>query len=346
MCEWDGIRGGKVTGTVYERGTAVECSNSTTVVIPNLNGMRYLSACLDSLRKQSVQNFDTILIDNGSTDGSADFVEKNYPEVRVIRHEKNLGFCKAVNEGVALASTPYVFLLNNDTSCEPDVIRELEDAMSKYPDAFACASRMVRMDDPGVIDSAGDFYCALGWAFSRGKGRPSGSYETPGRIFSACAGAALCRRDLFIKLGMLDEAHFAYLEDVDLSWRARIEGRQNYYVPAAVVRHVGSASSGSIYNEFKIRHSSRNSLYLIYKNMPLLQLLLNLPLMVPGFLIKMIFFFSRGYGKEYLLGLGRGIHMCAAHSDRHVAFRLKNLPNYCRIQLELWINTVRRFTDR
>ena len=314
-----------------------------TVVIPNLNGMRYLKGCLDSLMIQSRQDFSVVLIDNGSDDGSADYVESHYPEVTVYRHEENMGFCYAVNEGIRMANTPYVILLNNDTACETSFIEELVDAMEENKDCFACASRMVRMDDPDKMDNGGDYYCALGWAFAYGKGKPAQKYGRRREIFSACAGAAIYRKAVFEEIGLFDETHFAYLEDVDLSYRAKIAGYRILYVPEAVVHHVGSATSGSIYNEFKTRYSSRNSIYLIYKNMPWPQILLNLPFFAAGFLIKMIFFAQKGYFKEYVTGLRKGMKLC--ERSKKVRVQKKNLANYFRIQCELWINVIRRLAD-
>lgn len=314
-----------------------------TVVIPNLNGMRYLKGCLDSLMTQSRQDFSVILIDNGSVDGSADYVELHYPGVTVRRYETNRGFCCAVNEGIRMADTPYVILLNNDTACETSFVENLVAAMEEKKDCFSCASRMVRMDDPERMDNGGDYYCAFGWAYAWGKGRPAVRYDKRREIFSACAGAAIYRRSVFDEIGLFDEAHFAYLEDVDIAYRARIAGYRNFYIPEAVVRHVGSATSGSVYNEFKIQYSSRNSVYLIYKNMPWLQILLNLPFLTVGFLIKMIFFARKGYFKEYAAGLGEGFRLCG--SSGKVRVQRKNLGHYLRIQWELWVNIIRRMAD-
>lgn len=314
-----------------------------TVVIPNLNGKQYLEACLDSLRQQTRQDFSVILIDNGSEDGSADYVESHYPEVMVKHFSKNEGFCRAVNEGIRMAATKYVVLLNNDTACEASFIEELVRAMEEDEGVFSGAARMVQMHDPDRMDNGGDYYCALGWAYALGKGKPAANYAKKRAIFSACAAGAIYRRKVFDEIGLFDEVHFAYLEDIDVAWRARIAGYRNLYLPDAVVHHVGSATSGSVYNDFKIRHSSRNSIYLIYKNMPLLQILLNLPFLAAGFLIKAIFFARMGYGHEYRTGLSKGAALC--QKSRKVKFRWENLPHYLRIQWELWVNVVRRLSD-
>ena len=223
---------------------------TATIVIPNLNGMKFLKDCLDSLMEQSRQDFSIILIDNGSGDGSAEYVESHYPEVQVCRNEKNLGFCRAVNQGILLSQTPYVILLNNDTVCDPFYVEKLIGAIEEREDAFACAPMMVQMSDPERMDNGGDYYCALGWAYAYGKGKEARNYEKERKIFSACAGASIYRRKVFDEIGLFDEAHFAYLEDIDIAYRARIAGYRNYYIPEALVRHAGSATTGSVYNEF------------------------------------------------------------------------------------------------
>lgn len=313
-----------------------------TVVIPNLNGEAYLGPCLDSLRAQTAGEFPVIVVDNGSADGSVALIEREYPEVRLEKLDRNYGFCRAVNIGIELSKTPYVILLNNDTVCAPGFVEALTEAIKARPDCFSCASKMVQMHNPAAMDNAGDYYCALGWAFAAGKNRPAVSYSRRREIFSACAGAAIYRRAVFDEIGLFDEAHFAYLEDVDVAYRAKIAGYRNYYIPEAVVRHVGSATSGSVYNEFKTKYSSRNSIYLIYKNMPWPQILLNLPFLVPGFLIKAVFFIRKGYGREYAAGLWKGVRLC--DSGKKVKFRRENLRYYLNIQCELWWNTLRRLS--
>lgn len=313
-----------------------------TVVIPNLNGESYLRGCLDSLRCQSAAPFSIIIVDNGSSDGSVSLIREEYPEVILEVLDKNYGFCKAVNIGIKMAQTPYVILLNNDTVCTPTFVEALTEAIKKRPDCFSCASKMVQMQHPDLMDNGGDYYCALGWAFACGKGKPAVKYNRPREIFSACAGAAIYRRAVFDEIGLFDEVHFAYLEDIDVSYRAKIAGYRNYYIPEAVMKHVGSATSGSVYNEFKTRYSSRNSIYLVYKNMPWLQIILNLPFLAAGFFVKMLFFIKKGYGKEYITGLWKGIRLC--DKSRKVRFRKQNLMHYLKIQLELWGNILRRFS--
>ena len=312
-----------------------------SVVIPNFNGIAFLDSVLASLEGQTLSNFEVILVDNGSTDGSCSFVTANYPWVHLIELSENFGFCGAVNAGIRAAKAPYVLLLNNDTEVKEDFVEEKLAAIRRHKNAFSCGARMVQYHDRDRLDDVGNYYCALGWSFARGRGKDIHAYETEDKIFSACAGAAIYRKKIIEKIGYFDEEHFAYLEDTDIGYRARIYGYENWYAPKAIVYHVGSGTSGSRYNQFKTRYSSRNNIYLIYKNMPLLQIILNLPFLAVGFLIKFLFFAVKGMGKEYAAGIKNGFSI--SMKNKKVPFRIKHLPNYCKIQLELWINIIRRF---
>ena len=312
-----------------------------SVVIPNFNGIAFLDSVLASLEGQTLSNFEVILVDNGSTDGSCSFVTANYPWVHLIELSENFGFCGAVNAGIRAAKAPYVLLLNNDTEVKEDFVEEMLAAIRRHKNAFSCGARMVQYHDRDRLDDVGNYYCALGWSFARGRGKDIHAYETEDKIFSACAGAAIYRKKIIEKIGYFDEEHFAYLEDTDIGYRARIYGYENWYAPKAIVYHVGSGTSGSRYNQFKTRYSSRNNIYLIYKNMPLLQIILNLPFLAVGFVIKFLFFAVKGMGKEYAAGIKNGFSI--SMKNKKVPFRIKHLPNYCKIQLELWINIIRRF---
>lgn len=314
----------------------------STIVIPSYNGIHYLEDCLKSLKRE---NAHIIVIDNGSTDGTFDVVSEKFPEVEVISFSINTGFCRAVNAGIVAAETKYVIFLNNDTVVEPGFVAELERVMEQDRKIFSASAKVISMQDKDKIDDAGDLYCALGWAFAIGKGRPEKEYQESYPIFASSGAAAIYRRCIFQKIGILDENHFAYLEDIDLGYRAQIYGYRNVFAPKARVYHAGSASSGSRYNRFKTDLSSRNSIYLIYKNMPLLQVLLNLPFLLLGFGIKTLFFLHKGFGKTYLCGLAKGLYLCTRPEAirRKVPYEHRHFPAYCRIQGMLWWNMIRRF---
>lgn len=312
-----------------------------SVIIPNFNGLAYLEGVLSSLERQSMKNFEVILVDNGSTDGSCAFVASQYSWVHIIELSENFGFSRAVNEGIRAARAPYVLLLNNDTEVEPDFLKEMVEGIQRHKNAFSCQAKMIQFHDRDKMDDGGNYYCALGWAFAGGKGKAAENYNKEKKIFSSCAGAAIYRKKIFEKIGYFDDEHFAYLEDLDVGYRARIYGYENWYIPGAVVYHVGSGTSGSRYNQFKIRYSSRNNIYMIYKNMPLLQIILNLPFLLVGFGMKILFFCLKGYGREYLAGIKNGFQLST--KGRKVPLALKHFPAYCKIQWELWVNIFRRF---
>ena len=316
-----------------------------TVVIPNYNGMKYLPECLQALSNQEsgTPDFAVLVVDNGSTDGSVEFLreyeENANDKIKSILLSENTGFCHAVNVGIEAAQTPYVLLLNNDTKPEPGFVKHLYKAIQKDEKIFSVSACMLMWDKPELLDDAGDRYCALGWAYARGKGKPAAAYDRAVQVFSACGGAVIYRKSVFDKIGLFDEAHFMYLEDLDVGYRARIHGYQNWYEPEAKVLHYGSASTGSRYNKTKTAYASANSVYVVGKNMPFLQLLLNLPFLLTGFAIKFLFFVKKKMGRTYLQGLVTGLKKCFSEEGRrkHVAFSGKNLWNYVRIQGELYL---------
>ena len=313
-----------------------------TVVIPNYKGEAYLRPCVESLLAGTGLEMDVIIVDNGSRDGCVEEVRRLYPQAECVCLDQNYGFCKAVNIGIRKAETPYVFLLNNDTLVCKGAVEALLASLKKDRRIFSVEAKMIQYQDRTKIDSAGTFYNAFGWAYARGKDRPADQYRKRGPVFSACAGAAMYRREVFEEIGLFDEEHFAYLEDVDVGYRARIAGYRNVYEPMAWIIHVGSAASGSRHNEFKVRLSARNNLYLIYKNMPVLQILLNLPFLLAGFLVKYLFFLKKGLGAIYLKGLMEAPKLMK--KKKKVLYQKGHLKNYLKIQLELWINIFRFFS--
>ena len=139
---------------------------TVTVVIPNYNGKKYLDECFKSLKKQTYRDFHVIMVDNGSTDGSAEYIREKYPEVEVIALDENTGFANAVNVGIKAADSEYVFLLNDDTVCDEKVLETLVKTMSRGKKLFSVQAKLLQLKNPELIDDAGDYYCALGWAFS------------------------------------------------------------------------------------------------------------------------------------------------------------------------------------
>lgn len=300
-----------------------------SVIIPNYNGEKYLRGCIESLRKQDDLDFETIIIDNASQDSDYKWLD-DYKDIIFKRLDKNYGFSPAVNVGIKMAKGEYVLLLNNDTVVEEDFVRQMVKAVEKDQRIFGVSSKMIAYQDHSIMDDAGDEYTVLGWAYKIGDGKPVEDFMKPYRVFSACAGAALYRKKVFDEIGLFDEAFFAYMEDVDVSYRARIYGYYNVYCPEAKVYHIGSATSGGKYNAFKVRLAARNNVYVPYKNMPLLQLIFNLPALLVGTLVKYIWFYKKGFGKVYKEGLIEGLK--SLHKIKKVPYRWKHLACYLHIE--------------
>jgi hypothetical protein len=321
----------------------------STVVIPNYNGIKYIEACLESIYGGTVKDLEVIVVDNASTDGSMELVRDKFPRVKLIVNKENTGFSHAVNQGIRDSKTTYVILLNNDTRAELDFVHQLEKIMDndKSERIFSASAKMVSLHDKDKIDDAGDYYCALGWPFAKGKGKSPDKYNNDCNIFASCAGAAIYRRKLLEEgsVGLFDEEHFAYFEDIDIGHRAMILGYKNKFASNAVVYHAGSASSGSRYNSFKTKLASRNSIYIIYKNMPVWQIIINLPFLIVGFFVKILFFIKKGMGKDYIKGLIDGFKLSnSSEGKKHrLKFGLKSFPRCVYVQFLLWINMFKLF---
>ena len=320
----------------------------TTIIIPNYNGLSFMEPCFEALEKQGIpakmmlhQDFKILVVDNGSTDGSVEWLKER--EIPSIFLPENTGFSGAVNVGIRAADTPYVILLNNDTKVAPHYVEALERAMDRSEKIFSVSSKMIQMYHPDLMDDAGDMYSVLGWAFQRGVGRPEKLYKKSCRVFTACAGAAIYRREVFETIGYFDEMHFAYLEDIDVGYRAKLYGYDNVFCPEAVVYHVGSGTSGSKYNSFKVRLAARNNIYLNYKNMPFLQLLVNVLPIGAGMTVKYLFFKKRGFGADYLAGVKEGL--ATAGKCKKVGYRPEHLKNYLAIEWELFTGTLLYFYE-
>lgn len=321
----------------------------TTIIIPNYNGLRFMEPCFAALDRQTAKDFQVLVVDNGSTDGSVEWLKER--EIPTIFLPENTGFTGAVNVGIRAANTPYVLLLNNDTEVEPGYVEAMERAIGASEKIFSVSGKMIQMYDKALMDDAGDMYSVLGWAYQRGVGQPVGRYGNARRVFSACAAAAIYRRAVFDEIGLFDEMHFAYLEDIDVGYRARLYGYENLYCPDAAVFHVGSGTSGSKYNSFKVRLAARNNVYLNYKNMPGWQLLLNSPALLAGILVKYGFFLKRGFGKDYVSGLLEGLRTCKKCS--RVPGLSKRTKEAAKVEIDLIFGTLlyiyefsRRHLDR
>lgn len=250
------------------------------VVIPTWNGLSLLQRCLASLYEQSFDDFEILVVDNHSLDGTVAWLAETYPEVRVIVNQANLGFALAINQGIRASSSRYVVTLNNDTQVAPGWLAALVAAAEGNARVGSCASKMLFAHRPQMVNSAGICLDRVGIAWDRLGGTPDDPEERALlEIFGPCAGAALYRRAMLDEIGLFDEDFFAYMEDVDLAWRARSAGWISVFVPQARVLHHHSATGkeGSPFKNFQL---GRNKVWLIVKNYPVRQLWYYLPLVI------------------------------------------------------------------
>jgi GT2 family glycosyltransferase len=277
----------------------MSCSTSTvTVIVPNWNGLHWLKNCLDSLKNQDYGNFEIILVDDASTDGSPEYVEKHYPDIKILKRTRRGGFARAVNDGIAMASGEYVILLNNDTVASCTLIKNLVDAIDAMPPeigSLACSMRT--MDDPALMDDAGDILTWYGQALKRGHGKPAAEYRCKEDILSACAGAALYRHNYLQNIGGFDERFVSYLEDLDLGLRGRLSGYRCIFIPDAEILHKGHGSS--IPSRDYVRLITRNRLLMFAKNIPFPLLVRHLPALLIG---QLAFFIQYRHPGDSIVG--------------------------------------------
>ena len=251
------------------QGTNQVVSPTASVVILNFNGLAFLDRCLDALHGQEVEGgFETILVDNASTDGSAAHVREKFPWVQVLEPGQNLGFAAGNNLGFAHARGRYMVMLNNDTRVRPGWLAALVAAVESDDRVGAVTSKLLFLDPPGVIQNAGLLVLTDGSGGDRGfKETDTGQFDLREEVFGACGAGALYRRQMLDDVGGLDPTFFMYYEDADLSWRMRLAGWKVLYEPTAVIDHVHAGSSGE-WSPFFTFHVDRNRLFMIIKNAP------------------------------------------------------------------------------
>jgi GT2 family glycosyltransferase len=241
-----------------------------TALVLNWNGARVVGDCVRSLQAQEYPAIEILVVDNASTDGSADMVRREFPAVRLHVNEKNLGFGGGNNVGIGLAETPYILICNNDTRIQPDAVRRLVEALEADPKAGS-ATPCIILAASGKVDATGIVVCPDGLALGRGRAESPQAFCEPAEVFFGSGCCSLCRRDMLesVRIGgeIFDEDFFAYADETDLGWRARRRGWKSLYVPEAVVYHHHAASSGSV-SPFLARLVERNRVWVAVKSFP------------------------------------------------------------------------------
>jgi GT2 family glycosyltransferase len=270
-----------------------------SVVVMNWNGKHFLDTCLTALRGQKFRDCETILVDNGSEDGSVDFVRQNFPEVRVIALEQNVGFAPGNIAGYKVATGEWIVLLNNDTEADAGWLEALRDAIQTFPAAGTFACKMLFFDDRGRIDSCGFDLTATGTTIDLGRGEQDREeWSSPRSVFGACGGAVAYRRSMLEGIGFFDPDYFMTFEDLDLSFRAQLAGYECIFVPAAVVYHRYRGTMTK-YPARQVYLSQRNIEFTYLKDMPLALILRYLPQRILYEFGAAIYFMRLGVGKAF-----------------------------------------------
>ena len=237
-----------------------------SIVIPNWNGIRFVGMCLDSIAQSTFKDYEVIVVDNGSTDGSRELVAEKYPWVRHIKLPANMGFAIACNEGIRAARSDYICLLNNDIEVTPTWIEELYEGMERHPECGMGTSKMMFLDNRDIFYNTGDLFHIWSMGGGRGQGeKDTGQYEKEDYVFGACAGAGVYRRSLLEKIGLFDDDFFIFAEDVDLNMRGQLMGLKSVYLPKAKVYHIGTATVG-LYSDRYVYLCKRNDVFVLIKN--------------------------------------------------------------------------------
>lgn len=252
-----------------------------SIIIVTYNSRDWIEPCLAALSTQSFQDFEVIIVDNASTDGTQRTLSMTkQPEFDFVENDENEGFAAACNQGTSRAKSDWLIFLNPDTVADPDWLLEIIEGQSRHPQAAAFASTQLNLEDPRILDGAGDVYSLYGIAWRGAKGAPVQTLPEEGECFSPCGAAMTIRSDLFRALGGFNEQFFCYYEDVDLGFRLRLMGHYCIFLPEARVKHHGGASSelsDEVPGEFSIYYGVRNRFWTYIGNMPLGLLILTMP---------------------------------------------------------------------
>jgi GT2 family glycosyltransferase len=239
-----------------------------STIILNWNGKEYLHPCLQSVKGQTYPNIEIILVDNASTDGSIDYIKNFFPDVRLFINHENLGYGGGNNRGIIEARGRYMFVLNNDTEIEKGCVEALWRCIETSLRIGVTTPKIVLYDRRDIIDAAGLTIYPDGLSIGRGRLEPQENYSRREEVFFGSGCASLYRREMLEEIGLFDADFFAYGEDTDLGWRARLSRWEAYYVPEAVVYHHHSKKFGT-YSPMKAFLVERNRIWVAWKNFPL-----------------------------------------------------------------------------
>jgi GT2 family glycosyltransferase len=283
-----------------------ETEPEITVIVVNYNGGEYIRRCIASLAAQTFRDFETIIVDNASTDGSIAGIAERPAQTLIMAESVNHGFAAGNNLAARRARGRWLALLNPDAEAEPDWLESLVRAVQMRPTYRLVASLQIAAHDDRLLDGAGDCYLAWGYAWRGGHGHSRRETPPAGECFAPCGAAAFYPKDAFLASGGFDERYFCYHEDVDLGFRLRLMGERCQFDPACRVRHVGSGITGKA-SRFAVFHGARNSVWTYVKNMPSRLLLVTAPVWIAAALALLVRSVLKGRGVATFQGLAAGL---------------------------------------
>jgi GT2 family glycosyltransferase len=297
-------------------------------IIPSWDGKELLEVVLPSLERQTFRDFAVVVVDNGSTDGSLEYLEREWPDVTVIGLPENQGFASAVNRGLDATKSELVALLNNDLELDPQWLKILVRELDAHPDAGSSGGKLLKYFERHLIDGAGEIVSWYGTFGKRGEGeRDVGQYDRGEYLFGVNAGASLYRRSVFDTVGQFDEDYFAYVEDIDLHLRAQLVGFKAWYAPEAVAYHMVNSTAKRDPSHFFRYLVNRNRLLFLIKNLPLSRLLRHSPKLA-FYNLRVLGSSLRGRWTPLLLKAWWDvlIHLRATLGKRRLVLRSRTVP--------------------
>ena len=266
-----------------------------SIIIPNYNGEKFLTDCLHSIQNQTFIDYEVIVVDNASTDQSVDLIRHKFPGVTILENHENRGYAGGANNGILSARGEYLLILNTDTILSPDCLSELYLAICERPEMGMYAPRILYPD--AKLNAAGSMASVSGSSWERGKGKvASGHFDTPCEVFGPYGAAALFCRKVLEKTGGFDEDFFLFVEETDLSFRARLAGYRCWYVPSAIVTHYHGATAGRT-SDTALYYLHRNTIWYVFKDYPFFLLVFALPWIFGRNLLSVLYYSYQGRGE-------------------------------------------------